>query len=155
MDRISLLGLISKTVTDVVNLTWQLECLLELGNHVGDSIRMTDGENRDFLRAVRDNAWALDRSVRGCEPDGEIVRHTLQTLVQDIVEGKLNEALEDMDWEKHNLVTHDDLSDYATESYVDNLVEDLPCEDKVREIIDEVVESLEVISQSTRVRRGY
>jgi len=162
MDRISLNGLIANAVQDIVDLAWQIDCMLEMGNHLSENLRLTEGENRQFLHAIRENGWALVRMIRGGEVV-EDVRPTFETLVAgivatklgDVFDDKLNEAFDDMDWAKYNVVTQDELSDYATEGYVDDKVDDLPCEDKVRTIIDDVVESLEVTSVSTRVRRGY
>lgn len=146
MERFTLNGLITTTVNDIVGLSRQLDALIELGNFLNDGLRMTTLENREAIKGIREHAWTLDRLVRGCDTEQgtEQMHTTLSMLVADIVDGKLNEAFDDMDWAKYNVVTHDELSDYATECYVDDKTHDLPSEDNVRDIVDDMIGSLKV-----------
>jgi len=178
MERFTLNGLISDTVREAVNLTNQLNSLLELGSNVNDYIFINTMENRAYLNTAREALWALERAVRGCDvvTSTEQQTKTLKDLVVNVLESYdfthiAKEAVEDtvgnLNWSDYDVVTSDSLEGYiteylsgvdwsewnlATEDEVDSKIDDFVDEDKVREIIDEVIESLEV---TTRIRRGY
>lgn len=178
MERFTLNGLISDTVREAVNLTNQLHCLLELGTTIEDGIYVNNHENRDLLRQAREALWGVERAVRGCDvvTSTEQQTKTLKDLVVNVLESYdfthiAKEAVEDtvgnLNWSDYDVVTSDSLEGYiteylsgvdwsewnlATEDEVDSKIDDFVDEDKVREIIDEVIESLEV---TTRIRRGF
>lgn len=141
MERFTLNGLISDTVREAVNLTNQLNCLLELGSSIEDGIFVNSMENRTALVQAREALWSVERAVRGCdvvtstERTGTALRALIVNLLEEmgapslqsvaeIVNSKIDSidfeehvtaSLHGVDWSKYGLVTTYRLEDWMSD----------------------------------------
>ncbi len=159
MERFTLNGLISDTVREAVNLTNQLNCLLEIGTSIEDGIYVNNHENRELLRQAREALWGVERAVRGCDvvTNAERTGDALKTLVASLLEEMgtptlrsvaqmvdstidnidfgpyVNSALVGIDWSDYDVVSTYGLEDWMSSylSGVDWSEYDLVTEDEV------------------------
>lgn len=163
-------------IADAVRLNAQITALVDV---YANGVHMVDAEKvRDLKRLLHDNAlryWDAE-AILGTEsfssvtaPNAEFTK-AVETVLEsydftDVIKYAVQEAVADTDWSDHDLVTSDSLNDHiteylsgvdwneydlVTESEVDNKVEDLCDEDRVHDIVDGMISSLEVI-----VKRAY
>jgi hypothetical protein len=164
------------TIADAVRLNAQITALVDV---YANGVHMVDAEKvRDVKRLLHDNTLRLwdTEAILGSESFAGIADPTTEfnKAVQEalwsidfsaVVKDAVQEAINDTDWSDHDLVTSDSLEGYVTEylsgvdwneydliteSEVDNKVEDLCDEDRVHDIVDGMISSLEVV-----IKRAY
>lgn len=164
------------TIADAVRLNAQITALVDV---YANGVHMVDAEKvRDVKRLLHDNTLRLwdAEAILGTEsfsnvtaPNAEFTK-AVETVLEsydftNVIKDAVQEAVNDTDWSDHDLVTSDSLEGYITEylsgvdwneydlvtqSEVETKVEDLCDEDRVHDIVDGMISSLEVI-----VKRAY
>lgn len=163
------------TIADAVRLNAQITALVDV---YANGVHMVDAEKvRDVKRLLHDNTLRLwdAEAILGTEsfssvtaPNAEFTKAVESVLESydftNVIKDAVQEAVNDTDWSDHDLVTSDSLEGYITEylsgvdwneydlvtqSEVETKVEDLCDEDRVHDIVDGMISSLEVIIKRT------